>query len=50
MLVYPQQPDFATLATAIQAQLREAGFRIQVRQVEDINAAMRDSASSGEAR
>jgi peptide/nickel transport system substrate-binding protein len=43
LLVYPQQPDFATLATAIQAQLREAGFRIQIRQVEDINAAMRDS-------
>jgi peptide/nickel transport system substrate-binding protein len=43
LLVYPQQPDFATLATAIQAQLRDAGFRIQIRQVEDINAAMRDS-------
>jgi len=42
LLVYPQQPDFATLATAIQAQLREAGFRLWIRQVEDINAAMRD--------
>lgn len=45
LLVYPQQPDFATLATAIQAQLREAGFRIQIRQVEDINAAMRDGSA-----
>ena len=42
LLVYPQQPDFAPLATAMQAQLREAGFRVQIRQVEDINAAMRD--------
>jgi peptide/nickel transport system substrate-binding protein len=50
LLVYPQQPDFAALATAIQAQLREIGFRVQIRQVEDINAAMREgraSATSG---
>jgi peptide/nickel transport system substrate-binding protein len=43
LLVYPQQPDFAALATAIQAQLGEIGFQVRIRQVEDINAAMRDS-------
>lgn len=42
LLIYPQQPDFAPLATAIQAQLRDIGFRVQTRQVEDINAAMRN--------
>ncbi|MEJ7578393.1 MAG: ABC transporter substrate-binding protein [Pyrinomonadaceae bacterium] len=42
-LVYPQQPDWTTLVTAIQAQLSELGFRIQIRQVDDINAAMKNS-------
>lgn len=41
LLVYPQQPDWAKIATAIQAQLREIGFRLRIRQVEDINAAMK---------
>lgn len=40
-LVYPQQPDWTTLATAVQGQLREIGFRLQIRQVDDINAAMK---------
>jgi len=42
-LVYPQQPDWTTLATAIQAQLREIGFDIKIRQVDDINQAMKTS-------
>ena len=42
-LVYPQQPDFTTLVTAMQAQLKEVGFRITVRQVDAIAAAMKDS-------
>jgi peptide/nickel transport system substrate-binding protein len=42
LLLYPQQPDFAPLATAMQAQLRDIGFRVQIRQVEDINAALRN--------
>lgn len=42
-LVYPQQPDWTTLATAIQGQLSELGFRLRIRQVDDINAAMRNS-------
>lgn len=42
LLIYPQQPDFTALATALQAQLRETGFRVEIRQVEDINAAMRN--------
>ncbi|MEO6724711.1 MAG: hypothetical protein ABIU20_02310, partial [Blastocatellia bacterium] len=41
LLVYPQQPDWAKLATAMQAQLREVGFRLRIHQVEDINAAMK---------
>jgi peptide/nickel transport system substrate-binding protein len=45
LLIYPQQPDFASLATAMQAQLRELGFRVQIRQVEDINAAMRSDSN-----
>jgi peptide/nickel transport system substrate-binding protein len=45
LLIYPQQPDFAPLATAMQAQLREVGFRVQIRQVEDINAAMRQDSN-----
>lgn len=40
-LVYPQQPDWTTLATAMQAQLRQIGFDIEIRQVEDINQAMK---------
>lgn len=45
LLVYPQQPDFATLATAIQAQLRAIGFSIAIRQVESIEEAMKDKTS-----
>lgn len=40
-LVYPQQPDWTTLVTAIQGQLGELGFRLRIRQVDDINAAMK---------
>jgi peptide/nickel transport system substrate-binding protein len=42
LLVYPQQPDWVTLATAIQGQLGELGFRLRIRQVDDIDAAMRN--------
>jgi peptide/nickel transport system substrate-binding protein len=42
LLVYPQQPGFAALATAIQAQLVEIGFQVRIRQVEDINASMKE--------
>ncbi len=41
LLTYPQQPDWITLATAIQANLREIGFDVKIRQVEDIRAAMK---------
>lgn len=41
LLTYPQQPDWVILATAIQANLREIGFDVKIRQVEDINAAFR---------
>lgn len=43
LLVYPQQPDWTTLATAMQAQLRKIGFDIEIRQVDDINQAMKNS-------
>lgn len=42
-LVYPQQPDWTTLATAMQAQLREIGFNLKIRQVDDINQAMKNT-------
>ena len=41
LLTYPQQPDWVTLATAIQANLQTIGFDIKIRQVEDINAALK---------
>ncbi len=41
LLTYPQQPDWVTLATVIQANLREIGFDVKIRQVEDINAAFK---------
>jgi peptide/nickel transport system substrate-binding protein len=44
LLVYPQQPDWKTLATAIQGQLNELGFRLRIRQVDDIYAGMRNHA------
>lgn len=42
LLVYPQQPDWTTAATAMQAQLREIGFDVKIRQTDDINAAMKN--------
>lgn len=41
VLTYPQQPDARTLAVAVQAQLRKVGFDIALRQVDDIDAAMK---------
>lgn len=41
LLIYPQQADFPALATAIQAQLRQIGFDIKIRQVDDINAELK---------
>lgn len=41
-LTYPQQPDARAVAIAIQAQLREVGFDVEVRQVEDITAAFEE--------
>lgn len=41
LLTYPQQPDWAKIATAMQAQLAAVGFRVRIQQVDDINAAMK---------
>lgn len=43
ILIYPQQADFAALATAIQAQLRQIGFDVKIRQVDDINSELKQS-------
>jgi peptide/nickel transport system substrate-binding protein len=43
-LTYPQQPDWAKIATAMQAQLAAIGFRVRIQQVDDINAAMKSRA------
>lgn len=40
LLVYPQQPDLITLATALQGQATELGFQLKIRQVDDIYAGM----------
>lgn len=41
-LTYPQQPDTRAVAIAIQSQLEQIGFDVQVRQVEDITAAFKE--------
>ncbi len=38
LLTYPQQPDTATHAVAVQDQLGRVGFDVSIRQVEDVNA------------
>lgn len=43
LLIYPQQADFSALATTIQAQLKEIGCAIKIRQVDDINSEFRNS-------
>lgn len=40
LLTYPQQPDSQTIAVALQSQLREVGFDVKVRQVDDVTAAV----------
>lgn len=42
LLTYPQQPDTATMAVAIQAQLAPIGIGIEIRQVDDVNATVSD--------
>lgn len=42
LLTYPQQPDTQTVAIAMQAQLKPLGFDVQIRQVEDITAALQE--------
>ncbi|WP_300007702.1 ABC transporter substrate-binding protein [Pseudonocardia sp.] len=42
LLTYPQQPDTQTMAIAVQSQLAPLGFAVQIRQVEDVNAALAD--------
>lgn len=42
MAIYPQQPDLVPVSIALQAQLRELGFDIQIQSVDDINEAMRN--------
>ncbi|HEX5741953.1 MAG TPA: ABC transporter substrate-binding protein [Pilimelia sp.] len=44
LLTYPQQPDSRTVAVALQAQLRQVGVDVQVKQVEDITAAVKSPA------
>lgn len=41
VLTYPQQPDSDVLALAVQAQLKPAGIGMTIRQVPDVNAAIK---------
>jgi peptide/nickel transport system substrate-binding protein len=40
LLIYPQQPDLTPISEAIQAQLRDLGFVVEIRSVDSINAAI----------
>jgi peptide/nickel transport system substrate-binding protein len=37
LLIYPQQPDLVPISEAMQAQLREVGFEVEIQSVESIN-------------
>lgn len=41
ILHYPQQPDSKTMSEAIQAQFKALGMEVRLKQVDDINAALR---------
>ncbi|HEV2123012.1 MAG TPA: ABC transporter substrate-binding protein, partial [Chloroflexota bacterium] len=41
LLHYPQQPDAKPMAEALQAQLKAVGMEVKLKQVDDINAALR---------
>ncbi len=41
ILIYSQQADFSALAIALQAQLRQIGFAIKIRQVDDIQSELK---------
>ena len=43
LLIYPQQPDLEPMATAMQAQLAEIGFDIEIQSVDSISEAMKKS-------
>lgn len=40
LLSYPQQPDSQAVAVAVQAQLSDVGFDVEVRQVDDVTSAV----------
>jgi peptide/nickel transport system substrate-binding protein len=40
VLTYPQQPDIAPIALAMQSELRAAGIEMQIKQVEDIDSTL----------
>jgi peptide/nickel transport system substrate-binding protein len=40
LLIYPQQPDLVPISEAIQAQLAALGFAVEIRSVDNINAAL----------
>jgi peptide/nickel transport system substrate-binding protein len=42
VLTYPQQPDVGVVAVALQAQLKQVGIDLQIKQVDDIFAAMKE--------
>jgi len=43
LLIYPQQPDLAPISTAIQAQLKEIGFDVEIQSVDSISNTMKKS-------
>jgi len=41
LLIYPQQPDLDPISTAMQAQLKEIGFEVEIQSVDSISDAMK---------
>jgi peptide/nickel transport system substrate-binding protein len=42
LITYPQRPELGAMAVAIQAELKDAGVQAEIRQVDDINSALKD--------
>ncbi len=42
LLIYPQQPDLNPIATAMQAQLKEIGFEVEIVSVDSISQVMKE--------
>jgi peptide/nickel transport system substrate-binding protein len=42
LITYPQRPELGAMAVAMQAELKDIGAQVDIRQVDDINSALKD--------